>query len=584
MTLHKLYARKNSGGYGYLVRETLNNDQLIHSVMPNGRWIGNGLKYVELNKGSIVQSEQVENLYEYGTSPVNGNRIGRRYTDKSVCGYDLVFTPVKSVSILFGLSDNKIQNKVRECHEKAYKHAFEYLERIAETGTHVNNKYVKKPVDGLIAMTFEHWVSRSGDPNLHTHLVISNKVYTDNKWYALRGLPLYENQVVAGELYTAMLERLLIKEIGVKFRNREKDIRSTSTRNIPIMEIDGIDDKLIYLFSSRSNNIKDQYINSIENQNISGVSRYKMYQVVTLDTRPKKPVSKSFDEYVNQWKGKAKTLNIEELNSVKDRHNNYEEPYINIDSEKNTVIMNLSYNFLIWKSEYMYAEVIRNSRQVIRQKYTLDSIEQVINKVKEESIYIGNGYWTHEYVVNRDGEKLRNTRLYKEAKKRYELNKNDFKNSSRLEDKKIWLSGDIERLNNLKKELVDCKDKHYRLFEYQERHNLYIKTKDKLDERNLFTYKIRGNDRKKLINRLNRLNQYKDSEKYELNNVKRKIGDIENSIRSIGERIKLNKKIISDIEKSIVNHISKEEMKLYQFVEENDKHVLQKTLGMGMSM
>ena len=40
--------------------------------------------------------------------------------------------------------------------------------------------------NGLIAAAFEHWDSRAGDPNLHTHVAVSSKVQgTDGKWRAL---------------------------------------------------------------------------------------------------------------------------------------------------------------------------------------------------------------------------------------------------------------------------------------------------------------------------------------------------------------------------------------------------------------
>jgi hypothetical protein len=45
---------------------------------------------------------------------------------------------------------------------------------------------------GLIAAEFEHWDSRAGDPNLHTHVAISSKVLgVDGTWHALDARPLY---------------------------------------------------------------------------------------------------------------------------------------------------------------------------------------------------------------------------------------------------------------------------------------------------------------------------------------------------------------------------------------------------------
>ena len=40
--------------------------------------------------------------------------------------------------------------------------------------------------NGLIGAAFEHWDSRAGDPNLHTHVAISTKVQgADGQWRSL---------------------------------------------------------------------------------------------------------------------------------------------------------------------------------------------------------------------------------------------------------------------------------------------------------------------------------------------------------------------------------------------------------------
>ena len=48
-------------------------------------------------------------------------------------------------------------------------------------------------VRGLIATAYDHYDSRAGDPHLHTHVVISNKVQTvlDNKWRSLDSRPMH---------------------------------------------------------------------------------------------------------------------------------------------------------------------------------------------------------------------------------------------------------------------------------------------------------------------------------------------------------------------------------------------------------
>ena len=65
--------------------------------------------------------------------------------------------------------------------------------------------------NGLIAAAFEHWDSRAGDPNLHTHVAISSKVQgADGKWRALDARPLYRMTVAASEAYNTAFEAHLI--------------------------------------------------------------------------------------------------------------------------------------------------------------------------------------------------------------------------------------------------------------------------------------------------------------------------------------------------------------------------------------
>jgi len=63
---------------------------------------------------------------------------------------------------------------------------------------------------GFIAAAFTHRDSRAGDPDLRTHVAVSNKVCTrDGNWLSLDGRALFENKVAASERYNTRLEALL---------------------------------------------------------------------------------------------------------------------------------------------------------------------------------------------------------------------------------------------------------------------------------------------------------------------------------------------------------------------------------------
>src|SRR5699024_7866819 len=47
---------------------------------------------------------------------------------KPVAGYDLVFTPVKSISVLWGLGDERVRQEITEAHKAAWRETFEWVQ------------------------------------------------------------------------------------------------------------------------------------------------------------------------------------------------------------------------------------------------------------------------------------------------------------------------------------------------------------------------------------------------------------------------------------------------------------------------
>ncbi len=69
---------------------------------------------------------------------------------------------------------------------------------------------------GLIAAAFDHYDSRDGDPNLHTHVAIANKVQgVDGRWRALDARALYRITVAASEHYNTTFQTALTAALGV---------------------------------------------------------------------------------------------------------------------------------------------------------------------------------------------------------------------------------------------------------------------------------------------------------------------------------------------------------------------------------
>ena len=74
---------------------------------------------------------------------------------------------------------------------------------------------------GLVAAVFTHRDSRAGDPDLHTHAAVANKVQThDGRWLSIDGRVLFKAKVAASETYNTSLEQHLRDALGVRFAAR----------------------------------------------------------------------------------------------------------------------------------------------------------------------------------------------------------------------------------------------------------------------------------------------------------------------------------------------------------------------------
>ena len=93
-------------------------------------------------------------------------------------------------------------------------------------------------VRGLVAAAFTHRDSRAGDPDLHTHVAVANKVQTlDGRWLSIDGRVLFKANVAASETYNTALEHHLRDDMGVRFAERP----GTDPAKRPIREIVGVD-------------------------------------------------------------------------------------------------------------------------------------------------------------------------------------------------------------------------------------------------------------------------------------------------------------------------------------------------------
>ena len=150
---------------------------------------------------------------KHGRDPIDARELAAiiakesRPRTQTVAGYDLTFSPVKSVSTLWAVADPHVAAQIEEAHQAAVRDALNFIERHALFTRQGRNGVRQVNVTGLVAAAFTHRDSRAGDPDLHTHVAVSNKVQTlDGRWLALDARMLFKATVAASEYYNTALE------------------------------------------------------------------------------------------------------------------------------------------------------------------------------------------------------------------------------------------------------------------------------------------------------------------------------------------------------------------------------------------
>ncbi|UFN45180.1 MobF family relaxase [Nocardioides okcheonensis] len=284
---------------------------------------------------AAVRTEVARELFraEHGRDPspgADGARelaavIARHSRPKTtaVAGYDLTFSPVKSVSTLWAIADPHTAATIERAHQAAVQDALTFLETTALYTREGTNGVRQVDVRGLVATAFTHRDSRAGDPDLHTHVAVVNKVETlspttadgsataGGKWLAIDGRPLHKVVVSASETYNTALERHLADALGIRFAERYEDPGQGAARGRPVREIVGVDARLNTRFSKRRLSVEERRaVLATDFQATHGrpptpVEAIHLAQQATLETRKAKHEPRSLAEQRAAWRREA---------------------------------------------------------------------------------------------------------------------------------------------------------------------------------------------------------------------------------------------------------------------------------------
>jgi conjugative relaxase-like TrwC/TraI family protein len=266
-----------------------------------------------------VRTEVAQEFFrnEHGRDPIDAREIAATIAKESrpctqtVAGYDLTFSPVKSVSTLWAVADPRIAALIEQAHQAAVQDAVTFIERHALFTRQGRNGVRQVNVTGLVAAAFTHRDSRAGDPDLHTHVAVANKVQTlDGHWLSIDGRVLFKANVAASETYNTALEQYLLEMLGVRFAERP----GTDPAKRPIREIIGVDPRLNQRWSSRRAHIEARCGElATQFQHDHGrpptpIEALHLSQQATLETRDAKHEPRSLAEQRATWLGEAASV------------------------------------------------------------------------------------------------------------------------------------------------------------------------------------------------------------------------------------------------------------------------------------
>ncbi|MGV8909918.1 MAG: MobF family relaxase [Propionicimonas sp.] len=226
----------------------------------------------------------------------------------AVAGFDITLTPPKTISTLWAVADRPFAATIRAVHDAAVSDALAYLEANVLFTRNGHQGVRHLPVRGMIAARFVHRDSRAGDPDLHTHVAVANKVQTAaGDWLAIDATVLYAAKVTLSEAYTASLVGRL-RDLGQVMVPTGRDGKR------PVFEIAGIDPGLAKRWSTRRGQVvgrTGELVAQFETDYgrlPTPAERLELAQRATLDTRAGKHEPRSEHDQRATWRDEATSL------------------------------------------------------------------------------------------------------------------------------------------------------------------------------------------------------------------------------------------------------------------------------------
>ncbi|HID22035.1 MAG TPA: conjugative relaxase, partial [Planctomycetaceae bacterium] len=215
---------------------------------------------------------------------------------------DLTFSAPKSVSLVAALDDN-MREAIVQAHREAVGKVVEF---IAHSGMIQARDSRGEPTAawGAVAVRFDHFLSRNGDPQLHSHVLIANSVFYIEKEFDGRTVQVVEKEGAAylRDIYTnkTALGALYRHELASRLERLGYEVE---WKQDGTFELKGFAAEALKEFSTRRQEIEKHMAEK-------GVEGGKAAEVAALDTRkPKENLDPA--KLRAEWEERAQKAGIE---------------------------------------------------------------------------------------------------------------------------------------------------------------------------------------------------------------------------------------------------------------------------------
>ena len=307
-SLHRLAAGSEAGAYytNDAAREAKprNRDE-YYAQDGAGTWWSTGETVVR--HGAPIDRGSFRALCA-GEHPGTGAPLVRGAGPGHWAGLDVTFTPGKSVSLLWASGTPEQRATIEAAHRSAVEQALRFVERegLVLVRSGAGGKVKSRPSD-LIVARYDHFTTREGDPNVHTHAVIMNVAgsgQTSSRYKAshltIEPAEVFRWQHAVGASYRAALAETLGRD-GFAFRPAGRGQ----------YEVAGVPQDLIDTFSKRSRQIEERV-----GRAASGAQK----EIAALATRGTKDLVPSGEELEARWRSEFATHGVDVWSAALDQH------------------------------------------------------------------------------------------------------------------------------------------------------------------------------------------------------------------------------------------------------------------------